>query len=110
MLACGLLNSHHPCIAGDEAAVHIIKGGEERPTRMLPVVRGQVDVGALEQAENVHFEQVAVVQGGDVNARPTREDFQRFRHYRIAVQPGQEVFLKAKPAGMGGRARGPGIA
>ncbi len=110
MLACGLLNSRYPCIAGNKAVVHVIKDGKELPTWELPIVDGKVDVALVAQNEGVRFQQVAVLQGGGVNAQPMREDFQEFRHYNVAVQPGQEVFIKAKPAGMGGRARGLGNA
>jgi hypothetical protein len=53
-----------------------------------------VDVRPLAKDEGVQFKQIAIKDSATDSLQ-----YQQFRTYSVKVQPGQEVYIKAKAAG-----------
>lgn len=91
--------THHLCwsllfAAEPTAVVRIRKGREKLPVYELPIVRGKVDVAPLAKAEEVKFKEIAIKDSAAEELQ-----YQQFSAYLVPVEPGQEVYLKAKAAG-----------
>eukprot|EP00882_Tetradesmus_deserticola_P011921 GHRQ01012616.1.p1 GENE.GHRQ01012616.1~~GHRQ01012616.1.p1 ORF type:complete len:162 (+),score=56.23 GHRQ01012616.1:197-682(+) len=73
-------------------AVHIFKGGEQLPTMKVPLMGNEVYVQPLETASDASFKQVAVKDSSSMEA----PQYRKFDNYSIKVEPGQEIYIKAK--------------
>jgi hypothetical protein len=83
--------------------VHIKTGRDEKSVKVA-AVDGQVSLLPLERDLNVTFERIAVMgsSSSSSSSTTTNPQFQKFRAYDMAVQPGEEVFVEAKPKITGG--------
>jgi hypothetical protein len=87
--------------------VHIKTGRDEKSVKVA-AVDGQVSLLPLERDLDVTFERIAVMgspSSSSSSSTTTNPQFQKFKAYDMAVQPGEEVFVEAKPKITGG---GPG--
>jgi len=85
--------------AAGTVVVHVKTGRKEKRVAVA-AVNGQLSLLPLEQSLNVTFERIAVVGcPGNSNSATSNPEYKEFDAYDMAVQPGQEVFVEAKPTG-----------
>jgi hypothetical protein len=78
--------------------VHVKTGRKEKRVEVA-TTNGKVSLLPLEQSLNVCFERIAVTGSLTNGDHATKPEFKEFNNYTMAVQPGQELIVQAKPTG-----------
>lgn len=93
-----LLRSAGESLASGEIVVHVKTGRKEKRVEVA-TTNGKVSLLPLEQSLNVCFERIAVTGSLTNGDHATKPEFKEFNNYTMAVQPGQELIVQAKPTG-----------
>lgn len=78
--------------------MHVKTGRKEKRVEVA-TTNGKVSLLPLEQSLNVCFERIAVTGSLTNGDHATKPEFKEFNNYTMAVQPGQELIVQAKPTG-----------
>jgi len=81
--------------------VHVKTGPDEKSVKVA-AVKGQVSLLPLERDLDVTFVRIAVMGSSSSSIATISPQYQKFSAYDMAVQPGDEVIVEAKPKNTGG--------